>query len=612
MNKKNHRKNILITAFAGSALAILLIAILCRSFFTTSLSIMDHSMKGQLISTGKLARTMVPADLLAQFTEPEDAQNPRYEEIRQSLQDFAEEMKVTYVYVVRRLPGNTGQYVFDSDPDASGRKQLGDTDPMEDFLIEVFETGETKTSTLGEYSSGWEGLSTAFVPVFDQNERVVASVGIDLYDEQVLFITNIINWLSVLLIIGVVAVIVSGILSLLSFLNAANEATRASNSKSEFLSRMSHEIRTPMNAIIGMTKIGQSSGDISKMQYCLGKISDASQHLLSLINDVLDMSKIEADKLELIEEPFDFERMLQNVLTVTTVRAEEKQITLQVNVDPDIPSKLSGDELRLSQVITNLLCNAIKFTPEEGHIQFNVTQLEPPGEQERLLHFEIIDQGIGISPEQQARLFRSFEQADRSTTRRFGGTGLGLAIAKKLVDMMGGTISVTSALGQGSTFYFTVPMRCALNFTFPGAPGETPQENAEGAWPTFSGRTLLLVEDIDINREIAVTLLEDLQLTIDCAENGQEAVRLFSAQPGRYDLILMDVQMPVMDGLEATRQIRALDTPYASAVPIVAMTANAFKDDVDACKRAGMLDHIGKPIDPDELYAKVINYLTKK
>lgn len=522
-----------------------------------------------------------------------------------------------------------------------------------------------------------------------------------------------------------------------------DNASAASLAKSEFLSRMSHEIRTPMNAIIGMTTIAQTTNDNARIQYCLNKISEASRHLLGLINDVLDMSKIEANKLELIEEPFDFEKTLENICNVITVKADEKKINLFITIDPEVPTDVIGDELRLSQVITNLLSNAIKFTPDHGNIDLNISLKEILSENESILYVEVVDNGIGISPDQQRKLFKSFEQAEGNITRRFGGTGLGLVISKRIVELMDGEIGVTSEINNGSRFFFTIKIKhdrksaeqnqptykgrrilvvdndndvlayfdrvltnfemifdCAstgesaiefvkssivenkpydiifVDYLMNGIDGietvrkikniagesihvimistaewskiekeatevdvagfiskplfsssilniinrlvinknelEKVKEDIPQTIPTFSRCRLLLVEDIEINKEIAIALLEETQIAVDCAENGEVALAMFKDNQEKYDIIFMDMQMPVMDGLEATKQIRALGTAKAKTIPIIAMTANAFKEDVEACKNAGMNNHLGKPVSVDALINMVSNYLKGK
>jgi signal transduction histidine kinase/DNA-binding response OmpR family regulator len=521
-----------------------------------------------------------------------------------------------------------------------------------------------------------------------------------------------------------------------ALVRAKEEAESSSLAKSTFLSRMSHEMRTPMNAIIGMTAIARKSRDQHKMEYCLGRIGEASMHLLGVINDILDMSKIEAGKFELSCTEFDFERMLNRVTDMMEFKINEKRQHFIVRFDPEMPQRIISDEQRLAQVLTNLLSNAVKFTPEKGTIILSA-RAAGGGEHTRTFRFDVIDSGIGISREQQQRLFTPFEQADGSISRKFGGTGLGLAISKNIVEMMGGAIWIESEPGKGSDFAFEITVepgtapeksgprlikehirilaadgsaelldyfreyarltniQCITASDGPGAYGlienaaEPPCEivfadwrlpNMNGIelgayvktrfrdtpvllmisaseWETveadakkagidgfipkplfpsvitdtinrylagpaaaaeaaggealagiFAGRAVILAEDVDINREIVLTLLEETGLAIDSAENGAAAVRLFTDNPARYDLILMDIHMPEMDGFEATRTLRALGGRGAE-IPIIAMTANVFKEDIDKCLEAGMNDHIGKPIEFDRLIERLRQYL---
>jgi len=548
---------------------------------------------------------------------------------------------------------------------------------------------------------------------------------------------NVRNMALALILLGLTLATIL-IVVLISLDAARNKSDRESRHKSAFLANMSHEIRTPMNAIIGMVTIGKTASDIDRKNYCLMKIEEASNHLLGVINDVLDMSKIEANKFELSPAEFVFEKMLQRVVNVISFRVDEKHQKLSVHIDRSIPHTLIGDDQRLAQVITNLLGNAVKFTPEHGSI---ILAARLVGEENGIytLRISVSDTGIGISAEQQVKLFQSFEQAESSTTRKYGGTGLGLAISKSIVEMMGGAIGVQSEPGKGSTFTFTIQAQRGtekrqklladgvnlsnvriliidddtdilanfrdiaqsfgvycdtvvsgedalalleknisyhiyfVDWKMPGMDGiQLTQElkkripeksvvimisaaewstvaedakkagvdkflskplfpstiaeiineclgmdkgNAENAWSNitgiFTGRRILLVEDVEINREIVQTLLEPAQLEIDCAENGLEAVRMFSEAPDRYDMIFMDVQMPEMDGYEATRRIRAMDIPAAKTVPIVAMTANVFREDIERCLQAGMNGHVGKPLDFKEVLEKMNVYLAK-
>ena len=383
-------------------------------------------------------------------------------------------------------------------------------------------------------------------------------------------------------------------------------AEQSNLAKSTFLAQMSHEIRTPMNAIIGMTSIGISADDPERKEYCFKKIEDASKHLLGVINDILDMSKIEANKLELSPVVFSFEKLIQRVINVIHFQVDKKEQKLELSIDRNIPVELIGDDQRLAQVITNLLSNAVKFTPEGGRIFLNARLL---GEENDFctLHIEVRDTGIGISLEKQNLLFRPFQQVDSIMARKFEGTGLGLAISKRIVEMMSGKIWVTSEPGKGSVFAFTVRMKRSA-----GEKTETPDESRQqDAAGLYKGRRVLLVEDMEINREIVIALLEPTLLEIDCAENGIEAVRIFSEAPQNYDLIFMDVQMPKMDGYEATRRIRALDCPNAKTIPIIAMTANVFREDIEKCLEAGMSGHVGKPLAIEEVLDKLYKYVQR-
>ncbi|MDR0720343.1 MAG: response regulator [Treponema sp.] len=537
--------------------------------------------------------------------------------------------------------------------------------------------------------------------------------------------------------------------------DAREKAVNASRAKGAFLANMSHEMRTPMNAIIGMTTIAGSTDDVERKNYCLQKIEEASTHLLGVINDILDMSKIEANKLELSSANFNFERMLQKVVNVINFKVEERKQNLIVTIDKSIPRFLAGDDQRLAQVITNLLSNAVKFTPAGGSIKLNAFL---KGEENGVytVQIEVADTGIGISPEQQARLFSSFEQADSGTSRKFGGTGLGLAISKRIVELMGGRIWIDSEPGRGSAFAFTIKasqgeeeqpesgmpeislenlsilvvddmpeirdyfssiidgmgITCDaaasgeealsliqshgpyglyfVDWKMPGMDGiETSRKIKEvtagqsvvimisaAEWTTiaddakkagvnkflskplfpsnitdaindclgsksieeaagaeeranrtdrFDGFRILLAEDVEINREIVLALLKPTNIAIDTVENGAAAVEAFKASPEKYNIVFMDLQMPEMDGFEATRRIRAFEKSRQEEalglggeetqrkaprhVPIVAMTANVFKEDVEKCLEAGMDDHVGKPLDIAEVMQKLRQYL---
>ncbi|MDR2700903.1 MAG: response regulator [Spirochaetaceae bacterium] len=391
-------------------------------------------------------------------------------------------------------------------------------------------------------------------------------------------------------------------------LDARDRAEQASRSKSNFLANMSHEIRTPLNAIIGMTTIAKDSGDIKRKDYCLSKIESASAYLLGIINDILDMSKIEQDKFELSCTEFEFSAMIQRVVNIFEFRLGEKKQKLIVNHDPSIPKRIITDDQRLAQVITNLISNAVKFTPEEGSITLSTRRLEDKEQNYCTLEIRVADTGIGIPKEQQSKLFRSFVQVDSSIARKFGGTGLGLAISKKIVELMNGEIQVDSEENKGASFIFT--LRAGIPVITSDSSAEIPDGfSVPDVQSDFHGKRILLAEDVEINREIVVTLLEPLGLEIIEAEDGQKAFDLFRADPEGFDLIFMDIHMPGVDGYESTKLIRTMDHPIAKTVPIIAMTANVFREDVERCHAAGMNDHIGKPLDFAAVMATLSKYL---
>jgi len=393
-------------------------------------------------------------------------------------------------------------------------------------------------------------------------------------------------------------------------LSIAKEAAEAANrAKSVFLANMSHELRTPMNGILGMSELLRRRVTDPKALDQLSKLTQSAQRLLGLINDILDISKIEAERLTLEQVSFSLGEVLENLISLLEVKLAEKGLRAFINLAPEIAGMtFQGDPLRLGQILLNLAGNAVKFT-EQGSINLRVRLLEESAA-DILLRIEVQDSGIGITPEDQKRLFNAFEQADGSMTRKYGGTGLGLCISKRLVQMMGGEIGVTSAPGQGSTFWFTARLGKATQSAVAPMPifsGDTP---AAQIMSRYSGAHILLAEDEPINQEVSRGLLEEVGLTVDLAEDGVQAVDM--AKQNHYALILMDMQMPYLNGVDATRTIRDMGSDSLNiATPILAMTANAFDEDRQVCLDAGMNDHIGKPVEPDVLYEALLKWLTQ-
>ncbi len=385
---------------------------------------------------------------------------------------------------------------------------------------------------------------------------------------------------------------------------AVQRETKANLAKREFLFNMSHDIRTPMNAIIGFTALAQTHiDDRGQVEDYLKKISVSSQHLLSLINDVLDMSRIESGKVTLEAKPVHLPELVHELRDIIQAVVSKKDLSLTLDTVGVENEDVIADPLRLEQILINVLANAVKFTPDGGQISLWIVQKDTAPAGYADFEFHIKDNGIGMSEEFQKHIFEQFARERTSTVSKIQGTGLGMAITKSLVDMMGGRITVKSEQGKGSEF--TISLR------FPIGEAKTGQTPPAAKASAFTGKKLLVVEDNELNLEIASTLLKEAGFEVDTAENGKIAVeKVEAASAGRYDLILMDIQMPEMDGYEATRRIRALPDAKKAALPIVAMTANAFEDDRKNALHAGMNGHIAKPLDIQKLF-QVLSELLK-
>nr|WP_256444066.1 ATP-binding protein [Blautia sp. MSJ-19] len=391
-------------------------------------------------------------------------------------------------------------------------------------------------------------------------------------------------------------------------LETAEEARRANAAKTEFLRRMSHDIRTPINGVIGMLNIGDYyPEDMEKQKECREKIRGAAMFLFELVNDVLDMSKMESGEIELEQVSFDLRDMLREVSSLIEVQAVERGITFVYHPEEGQHWNLIGSPLHLRQILLNIAGNSVKYNRENGSLSLSCREVSS-GEEYALFEFRCADTGKGMSKEFQTHMFEPFSQEENGARTTLGGTGLGLSIVKKLVEKMNGEIDVVSEEGKGTTFTINLPLKIDAQAV---KTKEKPEN--EGQETSIAGTRILLVEDNELNMEIAEFLLEEKETVITKAWNGQEAVEIFKNAPtGSFDMILMDIMMPVLDGLSACRKIRAMDRADAGEIPIIAMTANAFDEDRKRSREAGMNGHLAKPLDPQEMVDIIAACLNKE
>ena len=735
-------------------------------------AILDNAVKSNLLSIAIAARELIDVEAFYSYSSIQalEADEENFKETLNQLRSLREKVGATYIYAIREIDGRYF-FIFDTDPTLTLITDMFDEyEGISEVHIDAF--GGLEAAGIMNVVDEWGSFNTSAIPIW-RNGEVIGIMSVDIEDtyireNEATSSTNIVVLIAVLtLVMGANILLIRRLVvkplnlltdsifkyhstndpiygisrndefgelarkiqDMMNNITVSKEvAEKSSHAKSEFLANMSHEIRTPMNAIIGMTHIAKSAHSAERKDYAIGKIENASTHLLGILNDILDMSKIEANKLELQPIIFNFEELLKKVINIVNFSIVQKRQKFTVYIDPEIPELLKCDDQRLAQVITNLLGNAVKFTPENGSISLN-TKLLSMDEDRCEIEFSVADSGVGITEEQQKKLFSAFEQAESSTTRKYGGTGLGLALTKRIVELMGGSISVESEYGKGSKFTFSVKANlceeaelaesvhvhhmatseirvlvvdddgdireyfkdiasrfgiscdaaaggkealeliaanrydiCFVDWAMPEMngielttqikamddmesvvimisaiewqkiEGEAKEagidmflskpifpstfielinkyfgvdllndkgDESKAVSDKFYGYRLLLVEDVEINREIVMALLEPTLLDIDCAENGLQAVKMFTEAPDRYNIVFMDLQMPEMDGYDATRAIRAHDSERAVEIPIVAMTANVFKDDIENCLACGMNDHIGKPLDFD-------------
>jgi signal transduction histidine kinase/CheY-like chemotaxis protein len=554
-----------------------------------------------MISVAEYLASTISIEELDKYQKKEDMELQSYKDLRKELLEFSKKNDVLYVYFIRPMPDSWQlQYIVDNDFDEKTRVGL-DTPPFDTNTISwikpVFENGMPMYSGLGHYTPNWEGLLSGYAPVFDQEGNVKAIAGVDIEDYDIIFAKQMIFILTAIQIISVVLVFMSGLLGLM-------EANKASEAKAIFLAKMSHEIRTPMNAIAGMAELAlrEDKPDVARKHIIT--IKRAGAHLLAIINDILDISKIENRKLEMIPSDYSFLSLINDVTNIIKIRIADTGLRFDVNIDSDIPDYLFGDEKRIRQVLLNILDNAVKYT-EKGFISFSVS-----GKIKKdtvLLTIEVADSGIGIKPGDLKKLFGEFVQVDIKYKKGLDYTGLGLSIVKNLIKMMNGDISVKSEYGKGSTFTIKLPQKISSYEPFDSIKDDdiTVRFNAPNA-------RVLVVDDIDVNLEVINGLMQPYKMQVDLCTSGAEAIEMVKANS--YDLVFMDHMMPEMGGVEATKMIREMgsENPHYANLPIIALTANAVSGVKEMFLSNGLNDFLSKPIDIVNLNLILEKWLPKE
>ena len=583
---------------------------------TQSKTAMKTLIQNRMLDIANTSADMLDGDALKSL-KAEDKGTPAYQKINDTLAFFQENIELKYIYCIQIV--GEKEFAFSVDPTIEDPGEFGSPIVYTDALYKA--SKGTAAVDDEPYSDAWGRFYSAYCPVFDSAGKVAVIVAVDFdakwYDDQIerqMYSIAVCMAISLLLCVVLVLVVTKQlrqrVKDMTQDLTQALEAAQvASKAKTAFLSNMSHEIRTPMNAIIGLDHIALENPNLpNTTREQLKKIDASAKHLLSIINDILDVSRIESGKLVLKNEEFNFAEMLEQVNAIIGSQCKDKGLNYNFKIIGKPKDFYIGDAVKLRQVLINILGNAVKFTPQGGNVTLQVEETAK-FDSKSVLNFKIIDTGVGMSKEYLPKIFESFSQENSSAENKYGSTGLGMAITKGFVDMMNGDIKVESEKGVGTTFSVTITLNQAT------AEHDAPAVEID-TLPTvkidLSGKKILLAEDMIINAEIMNEILKMRGMEVDNAENGKIAVEMFAkSAPNYYAAILMDMQMPIMNGLEATQNIRALNRADSKTIPIIALTANAFDEDVQRSLQAGLNAHLNKPIDPEEIYRTLEKLLSE-
>jgi signal transduction histidine kinase/FixJ family two-component response regulator len=612
--------------FFLSSIMVLLVSIFVTIYMNRTIKMVELATQNHLKAAALAAASFLSVEELDTFHTPDDMEKPEWNEIHERLVEFAEQYQVLYVYYWRDYGDGNIQYIIDNDTDPASMANpemffsyTDPDDPITSAVVPRIMAGNTYISDLGMYTEEWGGLISGVVPVFNKDGSVYCAAGVDISDEIIIIQRRNMAILRSVLILALSISLFSSGMGIVFYRRKALQSDNANKAKSLFLSTMSHEIRTPMNAVIGISEMVQREDASPRVKEYISQIKQAGGSLLSIINDILDFSKIEAGKMELHPEPYALSSLLNDTVSIISIRLHEKNLQLKMDIDESLPGTLMGDEMHLRQILLNLLSNAVKYT-KEGHIEFNVSS-ESIDNDTIKIKFEVSDTGIGIKKEDLNTIFGTFSRFDAEKNRGVEGTGLGLAITYNLCQLMGAVISVTSTYGKGSTFTVVLPQKIIDSKPLAKIAAS---ENYPAASSNFVTRfsapeaRVLIVDDVSTNLLVAEGLLAPYKMQIDCCTGGVEAVAL--VKKNRYDLVFMDHMMLGMDGIEATAKIREWeeslrkekDNEPLKEIPIVALTADAVSGMREMFLEKGFNDYLSKPIEIAKLDGMAAKWIPKE
>jgi len=588
MQKKNKRiEVVIISLLIVFAICILISTYLSKKHSSEYSKITYDNIIESLKVNGDYVSTFLNSDGLSLFT---DSESKDYKNFQEKLSNYVQKQDLISIYFIS-ISGNAPRYVVGSDSNF----------PAESTIPKMVEKASNGQDNYSEFDSS-NNFIVSYHPVYDVDDNIIAVIRMDKSSDPIRVTENYSVFFTYAFLVEIITMVIASLLILSMYRKHIDNSVYESSLKNQFLYRINHEVRTPMTAILGFCRIARTETNIETIYDHIDQINSSSQLLLQSINNIIDISRIESGDLTLSPEPFSIHQLLQNIERVMKIQANAKQQTFSISFEDDLPKLVVSDKRYITQILVNLISNAIKFTPEKGSISTSVSLLEVKN-QKCNLQFIIKDSGVGIEDKYISILLEDFEKNDGSISKKSGNIGLGLTMTKLLIERMNGSISIDSKIGEGSTFKFNlwvdyieenhVPVKIVQE--------KTTVNVAEAELLNCNGMHFLVVEDNDINQLIIENILKGLGATIEFATNGRVGLDKYLQNPNSFNIIFMDIQMPVMDGLEATRKIRESNCSNSKTIPIIAMTAEVFKEDIDRALEAGVNIHVGKPFKVEDI-----------